>query len=163
MISRDLSAGRHRHRTVQGNLHARVNEECETVFTHNFWKRISGTLPGNGEAEAEILVADISGTLGMKGIVMGDRYKEKDAYDIFTIISECRNDPAEVAEEVGRNLDDRYISRGVDIIRERFSSIRGSGPAWVADFIQPADATARERTIAEVYIKMKEFMNSLPE
>lgn len=162
LTSRDLSKGKHRHRTVQGNLRARVCEESEAAFSHNFTKRISGTLPGNGEAEADLLVVDISGILGMKGIVLGDRYKEKDAYDIFTVVSECRGSPSDVAREVSDHLDDPYIKRGVDIIKERFGNIRGTGPAWVADFLQPSDTTARDRTIAEVSVKMKEFIENLP-
>lgn len=163
LTSRDFTKGIHRHRTVQENLRARVCEECETAFSHNFTKRIAGTLPGNGEAEADIMVVDISGSLGMKGIVLGDRYKEKDAYDIFTIVSECRENPAEVAKEVGENLDDTHIGKGVELIRERFGNIGDSGPAWVADFLHPTDTTARDRKIAEVYVKMKEFIDSLPE
>ena len=94
---------------------------------------------------------------------MGLRYKEKDAYDIFTVVSECLKNPTEVAREVGTHLDDKYVLRGVELIRERFGDIRGAGPSWVADFLEPTDQTAKERKIAEVFVKMKEFIDNLPE
>lgn len=162
LTSKDITRGKHRHRKIQRDLLARMCEESKTAFDNNFVKRIEGTLPGGAYAEGEILVVNIPGCLGMKGIVLGDRYKEKDAYDIYTVVSECRGGPGEVAKEVVEHLNDPYVERGIKIIRERFGSIRNSGPAWVADFLQPSDAIARDRTIAEVYVKMREFIEYLP-
>jgi hypothetical protein len=162
LTSSDVERMKHRHRSIQGNLRARMCEESIIAFENNFTKRIEGMLPGGSEAASDILVVNIPACLGMKGIVLGDRYKEKDAYDIFTVITQCRGSPSEVAEEVGKHLDDPYIDRGIGIIKERFKNIRNSGPAWVADFLQPSDSMARERTIAEVYVKMKEFIENLP-
>lgn len=162
LTSRDFSAGRHRHRIVQKDLRARVCEESATAFRNKFVKRISGILPGNGEASSDIQIVDISGCLAMKGIVMDMRYKEKDAYDIYTVVSKCLKSPTEVAKDVSVHLDDYYVMKGLELIKERFRDIRSVGPTWVADFLEPIDQTAKERTIAEVHVKMGEFINNLP-
>ena len=68
LTSRDFSRGKHRHRTIQRNLRARVCEECEIAFEHNFKKKIMGKLPDNGEAESYIQVINIPGSIGMSSI-----------------------------------------------------------------------------------------------
>ena len=99
----------------------------------------------------------------MKGIVLGDRYKEKDAYDIFTIVSECGEKPSDVSKKFKSCMEQKYISKGLDVIEDRFKSIYSSGLAWVADFLQPTDSTARDRKIAEVFVKMRGFLDGLNE
>ena len=43
-------SGKHRHRTVQAGLPARIAGGCELAFRHNLDRRLSGVLPGDGEA-----------------------------------------------------------------------------------------------------------------
>jgi hypothetical protein len=70
-------SGNHRHRKVQSTLPARIANGCDIAFQHNFKKEIRGTLPGDGESSAQVKMLDISGCIGMKGVVLGERYKEK--------------------------------------------------------------------------------------
>jgi hypothetical protein len=151
----------HRHRKIQPNLQARITDGCDIAFKHNFIKKIEGILPQNGETEVEIRMLDISGCLGMKGIVLGEAYREKDAYDIFSVVSHCLSSPSSVADEVKINLESKSINRGIQNIKNKFRDIRAEGPSWVANFLQPSDQTAKDRIIAEVFVTMKEFLERL--
>jgi hypothetical protein len=54
------------------------------AFDFNFEQKIEGILPGNGEDKTKIRVADLVGSLALKGRALGRR-NPKDAYDIFAL------------------------------------------------------------------------------
>jgi hypothetical protein len=87
----------HRHREVQQDLRARTMRGCSLVFKHYFEHEIKGKLPENGEIANKIKIADIGGCIATKGIALGERYKEKDAYDIYSVIANYKDGPKDVA------------------------------------------------------------------
>ncbi len=101
---------RHRHRNVQTDLPARVAEGCEIAFQYNTVIEIEGTLPDGAATKIGLKMLDISGCLGMKGITLGERYKEKDAYDIYAVATQCLDGPESVAEVVKPYLG-KYLNR----------------------------------------------------
>jgi len=161
LTCKQIDTGRHRHRNVQPTLKARIAEGCDLAFSHNFKIRISGKLPGNGETDLEISILNISGCLGMKGIVLGERYKEKDAYDIFSVVSQCLEGPTDVAEQVQPEISNALIKRGIDVIRSKFRNQRAEGPSWVAEFLGSNDPDLRDRIQAEAYVLLKEFIDHI--
>ncbi|OPX65763.1 MAG: hypothetical protein A4E30_00240 [Methanomassiliicoccales archaeon PtaB.Bin215] len=150
----------HRHRMVQASLPARIAKGCELAFEHNYTRTVEGILPGNGRAEAVIRVLDLPGCLGMKGIVLGERYKEKDAYDIFAVISQCLSDPEEVGSIVRPLLSDGRLREGVANISQRFRSIDAEGPNWVGAFLHPYDLELRKRAQAESFVLVDRFVGA---
>ena len=154
------TAGRHRYRNVQPGLPARIVPGCELAFSHNYKRKIRGELPDDGETVLDIRLLDISGCLGMKGIVLGERYKEKDAYDIFSVVSRCLENPKTVARKVSPFAGEAGMKKGLDKIREKFRDQRADGPNWVAAFMS-MDAEERKRINAEAYVKLKEFIDEL--
>lgn len=154
-------AGNHRHRKVQSSLPARIVNGCDIAFQHNFKKEIRGTLPGNGESSSQIQMLDIPGCIGMKGVVLGERYKEKDAYDIFSVISQCLANPSEVGQKVKPFLAESNMEMGVRNIREKFRSIGAEGPSWVGNFLHSSDEEQKKRIQAESYVLVKQFLQSL--
>ncbi len=160
LTSASPESGKHRHRKVQPGLPARIVEGCRLAFQHNIAKKLSGTLPGDGKAIEEIRMLNIEGCIGMKGIVLGKAYREKDAYDIYSVIGQCLDNPSTVAAEVKPHLNDNDMKRGIDSIRQRFRDINAEGPAWVANFIS-ADLEVRKRVKAEAFVVVQEFLDSL--
>jgi len=153
-------SGRHRHRKVQPGLPARIAGGCELAFTHNFDRKISGTLPGDGEAMGNIKMLDIAGCIGMKGIVLGERYKEKDAYDIYSVIGHCLDSPTAVAENVRPHLGDNIMNDGIESIKQKFENIRAAGPSWTAIF-QSLDPEVKKREQAAAFVTVEEFLEAL--
>jgi hypothetical protein len=104
---------------------------------------------------------DIVGCVGMKGVVLGSRYKEKDAYDIFSVVSQCHERPRAVAAMVAPFAGEPSMTRGLDIIRTKFITIRSDGPAWVAKFRAPNDIEQQKRYQAEAFAAVSEFIEAL--
>ncbi len=151
----------HRHRKVQPSLPARIANGCDIAFQHNFRKEIQGTLPGDGESSAQIQMLDIAGCIGMKGVVLGERYKEKDAYDIFTVISQCLESPSDVSQIVRPFLAEPSMRIGIGNIMQKFRSIEAEGPSWVGNFLYSADEEQKRRTQAESYVLVNQFLKNL--
>ena len=150
-----------RHRRVQSGLPARVAKGCSLAFRHNIVVELSGTLPGDGEARCPIRMLDITGCIAMKGIVLGERYMEKDAYDVFSVIGQCLDGPTSVAAEVRPHLDDLDVASGIEGIRSKFRDLRAEGPSWVATFMSHGDMTERERVVAEAFVTVRRFLDAL--
>jgi hypothetical protein len=51
---------------------------------------LRATLPAGGVVDVELRVADVVSTLALKGIALGERYVEKDAYDIMLCVPTMR-------------------------------------------------------------------------
>lgn len=68
---------------IQKDLHVVIIPRCNIVFSHNFEHVVRGILPDNGETGVHINIADLAGSLTMKGLALQGRYKEKDPYDIY--------------------------------------------------------------------------------
>ncbi len=148
----------HRHRKVQDSLPARTANGCELAFGHNQNVTIEGTLPGNGNARAEVRTLDLPGCIGMKGIVLGERYKEKDAYDIFSVVSQCLEGPESVGSRVGPFMGEGAMIEGIGNIAEKFRSIDAEGPSWVGTFMHPDDEEQRKRAQAESFVLVGRFL-----
>ena len=153
--------GKHRYEKVQVDLPARVAAGCELAFRHKVEIEIEGVLPDGAETRTTMNTINIEGCLGMKGYALGNRYVEKDAYDIYSVITECLDDEKKVAERVKPFLEEQSMKRGIDNIRERFRSQTAEGPTWSAFFLEPSDKEMRKRVQAEAYARMKHFLREL--
>ena len=159
----EAQAKKHRHRKVQPDLMARISKGYEIVFKHNFQYRLTGILPDNGENNVDIKVADIVSLLATKGILLGERFREKDAYDLFLVMRHYKDGPKSVAEEIKPFIKNKVLKEAIDNIKDKFEKIDSAGPSWVAKFFHPAkeDEGARKRIQAEAYVTFREFFDQL--
>ena len=66
------------HRLMQDAWMARKIKGCEAAFAHQELVLLSGALPdGGGQITVPVRMADLVGCVTMKGIVLGERYREK--------------------------------------------------------------------------------------
>ena len=150
----------HRTQVVQDDFRLRKARGVDVVFAHCFPYRLDGRLPNGARASTDILVADLVGCLTTKGMAIGDRYKEKDAYDVYSVIAHSKSGPREVAAEVAPFIEDPLVKEGINHILDAFKAIDANGPAWVADFLG-ATGLGRERIIADSYSEVARFADEL--
>jgi hypothetical protein len=149
----------HRHHRVSGLL-ARKCHGVDIAFDHYFEENIKGTFPAGGKTEEVIKIADIVGSLTMKGIVLGERYKEKDAYDIYYLISNYKNGPKDVANEINKHTSDSLVKESLETITRNFENRDSVGPAWVADFLDET-GDGREKKLTDVRMNVTEFLKHI--
>lgn len=128
--------GNHRHVDVQQKLRARMLDSAPLAISHNCKVPIKGKLPDNGEVEREIAMADIVGCIGMKGVVLGERYNQKDAYDIYTVLENYEGGPRKVASAVKPYVGiEPLMDLAIKTIRSAFKDEKANGSNWVANFL----------------------------
>jgi len=150
----------HRHQIVQDDFFLRKAHGADIVFDHSYEITVEGKLPGGAEGKTKLNIADIVGSLTMKGIVLGDRFKHKDAYDVFSLVRYYKTGAKSVAEEIKPYKENKLVQQALMAIQEKFRSQNAEGPNWVAEF-QELTGDERERTKTEAYVVMKEFLDLL--
>ncbi len=131
---------KHRHSTIQPDMKARNLNGAEIVFISNQKVKLSGILPNNGRTTVNFKIVALAGFMALKGIALGDRYKEKDAYDIYVICDYYKKGPDAVAKEIKYLKDNFIVRKGLMAIKERFHAIDSEGPYWVANFMTSTDS-----------------------
>lgn len=145
----------HRHRKVQDGLPARATSHLEMALHWNQPLHLDGELPENGgRASTTLRLASIPAMFGLKGLALGERYKEKDAYDIYAMARYFGGGIDDVISQLKPKLADAGLKKGMDNVREKFKSDKDAGPAWVANFFSAAQAAERAQIIQDAFLTM---------
>lgn len=81
-------------------------------------------------ARASVKVADVVAMLALEGFAIGERYAEKDAYDIYMLCAHRAGGPRAVAERLRPARDEGPVRRGLAAIAEKFRAREAEGPTW---------------------------------
>jgi hypothetical protein len=150
-----------RYAPLQDALLARKVKGCEAAFRYQTTITLEGTLPEGGTLSVPLRMADLVGSLTMKGIVLGERYREKDAYDVYAMLAHLDGGPRRAAEAVRPHLGDPLVQEGLQGIRSAFASREANGPAWVAAFLgSPLLAVDYQRLVTEAFMVVNEFLTA---
>lgn len=148
----------HRHREVQHDLRARTLEGAEVALAHWFWYEYDAQLPDGANSHVRVKVTDLIGSLALKGIAIGERYAEKDAYDIYALCAHYRGGPAAVAEILRPVREEEAVRRGLTAMAEKFREERAEGPTWVAVFLSQGSADGDDRTRVDAFMTVQEVL-----
>ena len=151
-----LGQGRaRRHREVQADLPARATDHLEMAFRWNEAFMLEGELPEKGgRTRVEIKIASLPAIVGLKGLALGNRYKEKDAYDIYALCRHYRAEVAETTEILKPHVGLDGLKEGMGCIRAKFTTAKDAGPAWVAKFFDAASSDDELRIAQDAFLTM---------
>jgi len=151
-----------RHQRILENFLIRKARGADVMFDHAIDITLKGKLPDGAEGKTNIKMADIVGIMTMKGIVIGSRYRQKDAYDIHSLVLYYKSGPYTVAEEIRPFKEHGLIKEAIESIHDKFRSREAEGPGWVADF-QEAVGELREQIKTQAYLQVQRFLTALYE
>ncbi|OIN95743.1 hypothetical protein AUJ66_08430 [Candidatus Desantisbacteria bacterium CG1_02_38_46] len=161
----DLLAGEYggtgksrRHQIVQ-EVKARKVRGCDLVFDRFIKIELYGILPGGAANKVTVKVPEIGPFLITKGMVLWDRGKEKDAFDIYYC---CKHYPGGIpalVEAIKPLLGNNLVKEGLGKIKAKFEEINFIGPNYVADFLEISNAEERDIVKREAF----ELVNTLME
>ena len=147
-----------RHRAVQRDLRARVLPGAEVALAHWFWYELDARLPDGAGTRVRLKVADVVASLALKGIAIGERYAEKDAYDIYTLCAFVQGGPAAVADAIRPFVAEGPVERGLKSIGDKFRALDAEGPAWVAAFLGAGHQEERDRLQQDAFMTVQEVV-----
>lgn len=146
----------HRHRPIQRDLYARTMDDAELALAHHTQVHMDGRLPGGADSEADIKLLDLIGCIGTKAIALGDRYKQKDAYDLVSVLDRYDSGVRDVAQAVRPFVRDPLVARPLEVLRNKFRTEHSEGPVWYAEFLG-GDREASERASQRAFQLVREF------
>ena len=144
------SAGSRRHQVVQEML-ARKGRGTDIVFTHTELISLSGVLSNRAHVECDMKVADLAACFIMKGIALGERTSEKDAYDLYMLARYYKSGPKSVVADLEALKGHGLMKEAMANIEKEFASVNSLGPVSVAEFLRIIDETERERSQRDAY------------
>lgn len=147
IVQVDLLAGEyegtgagHRTQHVQ-DVRPRKARGCDLAFTNPIELQVEGPLPGGAIDRAMLRVAALAPFIVMKAMALGDRIKEKDAYDIYYCVRYAGI--PKVIESLRAIAEHNLVQEALHIIAEKFASPVHLGPRQVADFLEEQEPEAR--------------------
>lgn len=141
-----------KHRTQQAqDLKIRKARGADLAFEKPVEISISGTLPGGAEDKVSVRVASIVPFLVMKAQALNDRLKEKDSWDIYYCLMNYPGGIEAIAAEFRKFASNKLVKEGLAILRDKFGSIKGVGPAHIAAFENITAPQEQERVRRDAY------------
>jgi hypothetical protein len=150
----------HRTQPVQ-DVRARKARGCDLVFEHFRPFKVSANMPDGARNEVNIKIAGIIPFLVMKGMALWERYKEKDAYDIYFTLLHYPGGIEELAKIFGPIKSNKLVCEGLGKIRAKFISTEAPGPVWLINFEDVDDEEERERLKRDAYERVNAFLDAL--
>lgn len=150
----------HRHQRVQHDFLMRKAKGADLAFTHRFEFTLTGKLPNGADHRVTFYVADIVAMIAMKSYVLGQRYKDKDAYDLYSLVRHYKDGVATVAQEVKPYIKQLPFPEGIENVRTWFATQSSAGPAAVADFDHLAGAD-RDDQMQDAYLQVQRLIELL--
>jgi hypothetical protein len=154
------TARSHRTQSVQ-DVRARKARGCDLVFEHYRSLKISANMPDGARNEVNIKIADIIPFLVMKGMALWERYKEKDAYDIYFTLLHYPGGIDELVKIIKPFKSNKLVTEGLGKIRAKFKSIDAPGPVWLINFEDVDEEEERERLKRDAYERVNAFLDAL--
>ena len=124
----------HRTQKVQ-DARPRKTRGCDLVFQISpEVVLVRGPLPGGSLDAAHVPVSSVVPFIVMKAMAMSGRRKNKDAFDIWYVLSHFRGGVEAVAERLRPHLDNGLVREGLEALAQKFASPEHVGPRDAAEF-----------------------------
>jgi hypothetical protein len=150
------------HRTQKAqDVKARKARGCDLAFDQNFSVTLSSRMPDGAKNEVTIRIAEIVPFLVMKGMALWDRYKEKDAYDIYFAISYYPGGVQKLVSVFQPFKSNKLVREGLRKIRTKCKDVESPGPVWVANFEEIDDGEEKERVKRDAFERINAFLDAL--
>ena len=150
----------HRTQSIQ-DIRARKARGCDLVFKQNCLLKISANMPDGALNEVTVKIATVIPFLAMKGMCIWDRYKEKDAYDIYFTILHYPGGINELAKIFQSFKTNKLVREGLAKIKAKFKDIDAPGPVWLINFEDIDDEEEKERVKRDAYERVNAFLDTL--
>lgn len=134
---------------------------CGAAFNAPVELNLDGLNVRGAQNTVSLRVASLPDFLVMKAYALGKRDKPKDAYDLCYCLGHAPNGMGELAEEWKARLADKEVARAVEILREKFASVRAFGPQQLVEFHDAMDDDSRNMEARRAFELVQKFLKLL--
>jgi len=153
--------GKSRRTQIVQDMHPRKARGCDLAFEMPTEILIKGILPDGGVDQTQIRVVSIVPFIIMKAFALGDRLKEKDAYDIYYCLKNYPGKLDGLLTEFQQYMNNTLVKEGLNILLDKFSSPEHIGPKFVADFLDITELEERATLQRDAFERVAFLLESL--
>ena len=140
---------------------ARKARGCDLAFDLFVETPIGGELPEGGLDQTTVRVSSVVAFLVMKGMALADRLKEKDAWDIYFVLTNYPGGIDALVGEIQPHIDHGLVQEGLVKIAKKFATVAHIGPKFVADFEDVLEAEGRAALMRDAFEKVDYLLQAL--
>lgn len=137
----------------------RGDQEVLQNLTHRI--SVVGETPEGMPFEGSVAVANIEACVAMKAIAFDQDPKDKDAYDIYYLVTHARDEQGDCADHVKATLDRPLIERGLKVLEIHFGRLEGRGLRKAMQMLRDQDGMNPIDARAAVRGSLRSFFHKL--
>jgi len=134
-------------------------QEIKDHFT--FRKKISGSTLTGEIIDAEISVANLPACLVLKVRAFEENPKDKDAYDIYYLVTHGGAEDGDAVREIGTVLKEPFVAEGLRLLQVHFGRVEGRGLRIAAQMLSRLEGKTAKEATAMVRGRFRRFFNAL--
>jgi hypothetical protein len=134
-------------------------EEIKNSFT--FKKRIAGASLSEEVVEVEVSVANLPACIALKAKVFDENPKDKDAYDIFYLVTHGGAKDGDAASEVMKVIHDPFIFEAIKILQVHFGRVEGRGLRAATQVLKRLEGRSTQDARAMVRGSFRRFFTAI--
>lgn len=134
---------------------------CGAAFHAPKQVEIAGRMVRGIRNKVRLRVASLPDFLVMKAHAIGGRDKPKDSYDLCYCLDYFPGGVRQLARAWRHRTDEPDVRRAIAILREKFATVDGFGPAQVVEFLALADAEAEAVQARRAYELVQSLLHEL--
>ncbi len=158
----DVDSGKkRRHEPIQ-DVMALKARGVDLVYSRFKEVEISGELPNRGgKYSAKCRVADVVPLTVMKAVCMEDRYKSKDAYDLYYTIRHYPGGLPAIVAALKPDLNNGLVKEALQRLQKLFESPDAAGPADIANFLEAQEDEERAVIMRDAFETFKSLFDQI--
>jgi hypothetical protein len=134
-------------------------QEIKNSFT--FKKRIVGDTLSGEVIDAAVSVANLPACLVLKATAFDENPKDKDAYDIFFLVTHGGEKDGDAALEAKRALGHPFVSEGMKILQLHFGRVEGRGLRAATQMLSRLEGRSAREARAMVRGSFRRFFSGM--
>lgn len=137
-------------------------EGCGVAFHDPVSLELSGQNVRGAENTVHLRVVSLPDFIVMKAHALGGRDKPKDTYDLCYCLDHAPEGIEHLAQNLGRRLKEKDVAKAIEILREKFVSVKSFGPQQLAEFHNSPDPSAQAMHARRAFELVQKFLGILP-
>lgn len=155
-----LGTGKNRRTQIIQDIRPRKVRGGDFAFSNTQKIKVDGKLPNGAIDHIIFNIISLPAFIILKGIALKNRFKEKDAWDIYFCLQQFDNQIDRLANQFKGIIKNKMVLESLEYIQNAFSSINDVGPNMIADFEETA-GDERELIKRDSFERINEFLSLL--
>ena len=151
---------KHRPKLLEG-FRVLETEACEAAFHAPQTLPLHGKTVRGAENTVQLQVSSLPDFLVMKAHAIAGRDKPKDSYDLCYCLDHFPDGMEALAANWQRRLGEKEVVKAVEVLKEKFNSVRAFGPQQLVEFHNSSDDDTRAIQARRAYELVQKFLSLL--